>query len=184
MNLTAPARAAYNRRTTSNSGSRIRQSCGIFAPVSRGGSPCLWRDDSRQYNTRQGNSGSRLFAVVESRPPHPVGNTLTKQIGFSHELRFFRPVCAALLHFLPLRPTAGRYCRLLGCYLSAFCCTQSHLGCQRTLFPTRSHQPALSNCARRFGAPKLIRFRQFCRLAALLGMPAAGGCLSVAGGSV
>ncbi len=183
MNLTAPACAAYNRRTT-HKAAAASVNPAVFLRPSRAGARHVYGGMIAVNTIPQGNSGSLLCEVVESRPPHPVGNTLTKHKGISHELRFFRPVCAALLHFLPLRPTAGRYCRLLGCYLSAFCCTQSHLGCQRALFLTRSHQPALSNCARRFGAPKLIRFRQFCRLAALLGMPAAGGCLSVAGGSV
>lgn len=82
----APARGfVYDGRTTKSSSGYPPRQCAFFVPAGfMPLSPCmnawhktpsfLWRVDSRKYNTFRGNSGSRLDAVVETRPPHSVGS--------------------------------------------------------------------------------------------------------------
>lgn len=57
--------------TTSISGHRTRQTCGICLPAPSAGlvSSGYGRDKRGKYNTRKGNTPRRLIAVVESRPP-------------------------------------------------------------------------------------------------------------------
>lgn len=74
-----PEISGYNDRTTSNSGHPLRQTADIFVPVH-------WH---RSYmggmiarnTTPSGNKGSRLLAVVESRPPLILGEPTTKLTG-------------------------------------------------------------------------------------------------------
>lgn len=60
----------HTERTTTNSGSRTRQTCGFFVPVSQGQIPPVYgRVDRAEYKTFRGNKPSRLLAVVETRLP-------------------------------------------------------------------------------------------------------------------